>query len=312
MSFGDAPGKAILFGEHSVVYDRPAIAVPVRQIRASAKIEDIRGAAPGQVRIVAPQTGVDSWLETCDPGHPLARIVLLTLEELRTKDFPSIKIHITSSIPIAAGLGSGAAVSVAITRAICAHFHAELPLERQSVLAFEVEKLHHGTPSGIDNAVVTYDQPVYFVKGREPEPFHIANPFLLLIGDTGVESPTAEAVSLVRRRWQEDPHRLEALFDAIGDTARSGRAAIESGQTFDLGPLMNHNQSLLEAIGVSSAELNWLIQTARGAGALGAKLSGAGLGGNMIALVDHESVERVEIALRRGGARSVLLTEVAP
>lgn len=312
MTVAHAPGKIILFGEHAVVYGRPAIAVPLAQVQAIAEVTLIEAAPRGRVQIEAPDVNVSCWLHECPEDDPLARVVELTLEEIEAVDPPALKIAIRSDIPIAAGLGSGAAVSVAIIRALSEHLNNPLALDRQSALAFEVEKLHHGTPSGIDNTVVTYSQPVYFVRGSPPEPFRIGQPFTLAIGVSDMPSPTSTAVSIVREGWLKDGERYESLFDSIGNVASRAREAIERGHAADLGPLMDENQDLLEGLGVSSAILRELIEAARAGGASGAKLSGAGLGGNVIALVSGSKVNSVLEAFRSAGASSTLVTEVRP
>lgn len=312
MTIAHAPGKIILFGEHAVVYGRPAIAVPLAQVQATAEVTDIEPAPGARIQIEAPDVAVTCWLHECPENDPLAKIVRLTLEELAVVDPPALKIVVRSDIPIASGLGSGAAVSVAIVRALSEHLNQPLGLDRQSALAFEVEKLHHGTPSGIDNTVVTHNQPVFFVRGSPPQPFRIGQPFTLAIGVSDLPSPTSAAVSMVRAGWLKDAERYESLFDSIGSVAVRARTAIELGRPDDLGPLMNENQMLLEELGVSSAILRELIEAARAAGAPGAKLSGAGLGGNVIALVDNSNIETVLDAFRSAGASSTLVTEVRP
>jgi mevalonate kinase len=177
-------------------------------------------------------------------------------------------------------------------------------------LVYEVEKYHHGTPSGIDNTVVCYERPVYFVKGHPPEPFTIGRPFHLLIGDTGIPSPTRETVGAVRAAWQVDPTHYEALFERVGSISEKARQAIAQGRVNELGPLMDKNQRLLEEMGVSSPELERLIRAAREAGADGAKLSGGGGGGNMIALAAPSCLDTVGQALRAAGAVRVLQTEI--
>ena len=311
MTTATAPGKIILFGEHAVVYGRPAIAVPIRKVAATAEVTDISQAANGEIRLEAPNIKLDKWLHELSPDHPLARIIDLTLDEIDPGTFPPLRLRITSTIPISAGLGSGTAVSIAVVRALSTHLGQPLPLQRQSALAFEVERIHHGTPSGIDNTVVTYDQPIYFVQGEEPEILHSETPFTLIIGDTGRTSPTTVAVNQVRQAWQENTPKYEAAFEAIGQIASKARRCIMEGGIHELGPLMNQNQTLLEDIGVSSPELRVLIETACTAGASGAKLSGAGLGGNMIAVVDPDAAGLVEIALREAGAVRTLRTEVS-
>jgi mevalonate kinase len=264
----------------------------------------------GTIKIEAPDIQLDCMLTELDLSHPLTRIISLTLNEIQALDFPSILVRINSNIPISAGLGSGAAVSIAIAQALSAHLQKPLPQERQSALAFEVEKIHHGSPSGIDNTVIAYSQPVYFTQSEGPLIFPVGAPFTLLIGDTGVASPTSIAVGQVRDAWRRQPARFEELFDEIGQIVIEARAHITKGDVDKLGPLMTHNQECLESLGVSSPALKVLIEAAEHAGALGAKLSGAGLGGNMIALVTLNDAERVESALREVGARDVLVTEV--
>ena len=207
-------------------------------------------------------------------------------------------------------MGSGTAISVSIVRALAAHFGAALPDAEVSALTFEVEKIYHGTPSGVDNTVVTYQKPVYFVRGRRIEVLMVRNPFLLILADTGVASPTHVAVGDVARRWQCDRGECDAIFDKIGLLVNGARRAIELGNPAELGPLMNENQGLLRSLGVSSPELDRLIGAALDAGALGAKLSGAGRGGNMIALASLASAPVIEEALRAAGARGIIVDDV--
>jgi mevalonate kinase len=219
---------------------------------------------------------------------------------------------------VAAGLGSGAAVSVALVRALSAFLGHPLPDEEVSQIAYEVEKLHHGTPSGIDNTVITYIRPVYFVRAipggsrtaNRIETFPIKQPFTLVIGDTGVSSPTSIAVGDVRQAWQTDPARYERLFDAVGTIAEKARQLMENGQSNLLGALMDENHSLLSEMSVSSPELDRLVEAARSSGASGAKLSGAGRGGNMIALADEEKAEAISQALRSSGATRTIVTTI--
>jgi mevalonate kinase len=181
-----------------------------------------------------------------------------------------------------------------------------------SALVYEVEKIHHGTPSGIDNTVIAYEQPVYFVRGAPtgPVPLSVGAPFLLLVGDTGRPSPTKQLVSFVRARRKQDREQVDAIIDRIGAIARQARDAIEAGQVEALGPLMTENHRLLAELGVSSPPLDTLVAAACQAGALGAKLSGAGQGGNMVALVPPDVEGAVARALRQAGAARVLQTAV--
>lgn len=305
-----APGKIILFGEHAVVYHRPAIAVPVADVRATATLQP---AQPGErFKIVAPDLNREYFLPQAGTDDPLATIIHLTLQHLRQTGLPAATLTVYSTIPLGRGLGSGAAISTAMARVLGQYFDQTLSPAELSTLVYEVEKIYHGTPSGIDNTVVAFEQPVYFIKGRPIQRLAVGQPFTLVIGDTGRVAPTHQVVGDLRQRRQAEPELYEGYFDEIGAIAAQARLAVEQ-ELFPLaaiGNLMNQNQELLERIGVSSPELERLIAAARQAGALGAKLSGAGWGGNMIALVSPETATAVAQALTRAGAAGVLVTEV--
>jgi mevalonate kinase len=307
MTSASAPGKIILFGEHAVVYGRPAIAVPIHSIRATATITP--RAAPG-IFLDARDLGQSYALADAARDDPLGAIIRATLQHLRQNENLSLSISITSTIPLARGMGSGAAVSVAVARALSKHLARDLSNAEISALAFEVEKLHHGTPSGIDNTVIAFEQPIYFVRGQPIETLKVGTPLLFAIADTGVPSPTKVAVGDVRRAWGQDRARYENLFDEVGVIVRETRTRLAAGDVEALGLLMNRNQELLREIGVSSPEIEQLIRAAEVGGARGAKLSGAGRGGNIIALIDTDVRARVERALLDAGAVRVIVTEV--
>lgn len=308
-----APGKVILFGEHAVVYGRPAIAIPVTQVRATAMVTE--GEQPG-ILLQAPDLGRDYRLEEADEGDPFARAVQVFISAAGLPHLPDLTVSVRSTIPIASGLGSGAAMAAAVIRALALHFgDADLAQDEQvSNLTYQVEKLLHGTPSGIDNTVVAYERPVYFMR-QQPhnliETLAVGRPLRLLIADTGQPSPTKIAVGDVRRQWQADPSRFERLFDSCGRVAESAREAIETGQVEQLGRLMTENQHHLRDMTVSSPALETLIAAAEESGALGAKLSGGGRGGNMIALVTEAQEPAVQAALLAAGARAVIGTVLA-
>jgi len=310
MTVAYASGKVILFGEHAVVYGQPAIAVPVTQVRARATVE-VGSSDEGQgITIVAEDLERSYTLGQAPPDDVLRAIVVSTLEHIGVGTKHDLTITISSTIPIARGLGSGAAVSTAIVRALGHHFANRMSPQAISSLVYETEKIHHGTPSGIDNTVIAFEKPVYFVRDQKIEMFSVKSPFLLVIADTGVASPTRIAVSHVRRAWEREREKYEELFDEIGTIAEMGRCAIERGEIETVGRLMNENHRLLQLIGVSSPELEGLVEAAREGGSLGAKLSGAGRGGNILALVTQETCSRVELMLRLAGAKGVIISEV--
>lgn len=304
---GSAPGKIILFGEHAVVYGRLAIAIPVHDLQATATIRSDGRADRWQLNATVLEAPAD--LADLPTDDPLGTIVRNTLVELGCER-PAGEIAVESDIPVASGLGSGAAVSTAIVRALAAHFGARLPDRIVSELVFEVEKIHHGTPSGIDNTVVAFGRPVCFRRRDAIEALPVAQPFTIAIADSGVAASTRLAVEGVAQRRAVDPVRFEALFDSMEDIARRAAVAIRSGAPDELGALMDENHRCLQAIGVSTAGLDALASAARDAGALGAKLSGGGLGGNVIALVSAARSADVQSALLRAGAKRVYITQV--
>jgi mevalonate kinase len=306
-----APGKVILVGEHAVVYGRPAVAVPVFQVQAHATVQ--LGDEGQGIVVVASDLGHTTVVgqgKTDKEVVPLEATILGVLRYLDLGLDHDLTITVDSTIPIARGLGSGAAVSTAVARALAMHFSAELSAEEVSRLVYEVEKLHHGTPSGIDNTVVAYELPVYFVRGEALETFPVGRSLHLVIADSGVASSTKVVVEWVRRAWERSKDRYEDLFDSVGAITRAVRRAIELGDAESVGGRLNENHQLLQDMGVSSPQLDDLVEAARRGGALGAKLSGAGRGGNVIALVTGETRQPVEEALMSQGAVRVIQTEI--
>lgn len=301
-----SPAKVILFGEHAVVYGQPALAVPVASLRATALIEPSE-----QFRILAVDTGrsvsLDALAEMVDDA--LWRMAKLTLDFFHAEP-PKVTITLTSQIPPASGLGSGAAVSAALGRAVALAVGKTISQDELNPLVYEVERIYHGTPSGIDNTVIVYEQPVFFMREHPIERLSIKAPFGLIIADTGKASLTKVAVGDVRTLYDADRVRIQPLLERIGQVSRAARTALESGEIETLGRLMNENHELLQQLTVSSPELDALVSAARDADALGAKLSGGGRGGNMIALVDETTRQAVQDALIKAGAARVLFTLV--
>ncbi len=303
-----ASGKFILFGEHAVVHGRPAVAAPLAALRATATVGMQTGPLSGKTAVFARNLNKRILVSPSPDDEPLAAIVRATFSLYGLSVMSGLSIVVSSTIPVASGLGSSAAVSTAIVRALAAWLGKPLTPALVSALVYETEKLHHGQPSGIDNTVVAYERPVYFIRDQVSETFDIGRPVRLLIADTGVPAETRVAVALVGQRYEAETERYGRMFDKIGAIASEARLALEAGETDVLGPLMDENQGLLQELGVSSPELDRLVAASRAAGAAGAKLSGAGLGGNMIALVAPEAEAAIERALLAAGARRVVAT----
>lgn len=309
-AWGTAPGKIILFGEHAVVYHQPAIAVPVMQIKAYALAQ--REYKKTGIVIYAQDLGRRYIIGAVPEDEPLAFTCRNVLRKLRFKRQPHVRVTLWSDIPIASGLGSGAATATAIAKALTRYLGKELSAAQLSALVYETEKIHHGTPSGIDNTVVAYQQPVWFQREQPIETFHIGAPLTLLIADTGISSPTRHTVGDVRKAWQKEPKRYERLFDAIGEITKQGRQALEEGNIEELGRLMNENHKVLIELGVSSEANDQLVAAAQAAGALGAKLSGGGRGGNNVILVPRHKASEISQALQEAGAVRVLQSSLKP
>ena len=309
-----AAGKVILLGEHAVVYGRPAVAAPLSGLRATVAVTPLPTGNP--VIIEARNLGCTFPIDDPCPeaaAEPLVATVRNTLAVLGVS-LPSLpfRLTISSQVPIARGMGSGTAVATAIVRALCAYLGVSPKPDEVSALVFQTERLLHGTPSGVDNTVVAHERPVYFRRGTEPQVLSVGGTFRFVVADTGIRSQTRDVVEDVQRSWQAQRIQYEGLFDRIGETVRGARQALAEGQAEMLGRLMDENQSLLSDLQVSCAELDRLIGAARSAGALGAKLSGGGRGGVMIALVGEASADTVEAALLRAGATLTVRTSLSP
>ncbi len=293
-----------------MVYGQAAIAVPVFQISAKAIIKPDIQAPEGRIWIQSEAISLDDDLKNLGKDDPLAMAIFNTLAHFSVDRVPAFRIKIVSDIPLASGLGSGAAVSAGVIRAVAGFLGQSLSDLETSELAYESEKFHHGTPSGIDNTVVSFGKAVYFEKGQKAEVFEVGRPFELIIADTGIESKTRLVVEDVRQAWKNDAIRYERIFKDIGIVSQEARKAMRLGQQEILGELMNRNQQLLSDMGVSSPELDQLVAAAISNGAIGAKLSGGGRGGNMIALAPNAHEDKVEEALRQAGAKRIIRTRV--
>jgi hydroxymethylglutaryl-CoA reductase len=298
-------GKAILLGEHAVVYGRHAIAVPVPMaIRARAE-ESKDG-----TQLIIPRWGVEQRLHpgSKHPGSFLQSLDLI-LKRLELIDRP-LRIQVYPNLPRANGLGGSAALAVAVIRALDRHCGLGLTDAQVCNLSYECERVAHGTPSGIDNTVATYGRPLLYQRGEPPliEPLQFAKPLPMVIGLSGVESLTARTVGRVRTAWKRNRPLYEHIFDEIDALAMQGVKVLQAWDLEQFGELMNICQGQLNALQVSSWELEEMIQVARSNGALGAKLTGGGGVGAMVALCPDDPA-RVVRALKDSGYQA-LETEI--
>lgn len=315
-----APGKTILTGEHAVVYGQPAIAVPVTQL--CAQVDILRASAGSGIRILSLDLGQTIELAeispTDYPPDPLSYVVRETLQYLGIVDqlnaigpLPDAILQLHSNVPLGRGMGSSAAVATALVRATGLICGRRLSPGEISNIVFQSEILQHGTPSGIDNTVIAYEQPVIYTKGQPLERLCLDRPIHLCLADTGIPASTRVTVATVRQSWERDPAKSEGYFHGIGRIVAEARLALEAGRIDRLGQLLTANHHLLQQLQVSSPELDRLVEAALQAGALGAKLSGGGGGGIMLALVNPDIMELVQQALKAARAAQTWSFEIS-
>ncbi len=294
---GAGHGKIILLGEHSVVYGRRALAAPI-PLAIQARIEETREG----IHLIIPRWGVEQRLDLAAKRPPsFTRSMGRLIKELGLSG-RGMRIEIFPNVPRAMGLGGSAALAVAVIRALDLHFELGLSDERVNQLAFDCEKVAHGTPSGIDNTLATFGQFMLYRSGDKPlrEVVTIEKPLPIVIGMSGVESLTARTVARVREAWTKNPALYERIFDEIDGLVQHGLEAMMRQDYETLGEMMNVCQGLLNAMQVSNSQLEELIQIARNHGAVGAKLTGGGGGGSIIALCPDGPAE-VARAIRAAG-----------
>ena len=241
---------------------------------------------------------------------PFASSVGLILRELGGVD-TGFHIEVHSRLPRAMGLGSSAALAVALTRAFAATLGIEVDDERVNAIAFACEQLAHGTPSGIDNTIATYARPILFQNdnGLKIQPVVLSEPPPLVVAFSSQTGLTRDQVAAVRARRERQAQRFDALFDEIDALSLAGAAALARADYRELGELMNICHGLLNAIQVSTPELEGIVAVARAAGASGAKLTGSGGGGSVIALCPGAAT-RVAAALEAAGHATLSLADL--
>lgn len=294
---GQTVAKVILFGEHSVVYGYPAIALPLAGLRMIARVEPADGPATltclgwsgplrqAPARLASVVRAVDAALEHV--GRPDARLHVTTVA-----DFPPER-----------GLGSSAAAAGAVIRAVLDAFDTPADAEDLFELTQAAERVAHGHPSGLDATATASTAPIRFEAGRT-EPIAIDVPAWLVVADSGVHGSTRETVGHIRERHEIDPQGTDPLLADLGRIARDAETALRDGDAAAIGELMDAAHARLAALGVSDTHLDALVATARDAGALGAKLTGGGRGGCVIALAESRpAAERIAQALEGAGAR---------
>ena len=307
-AMGVGYGKVVILGEHSVVYGRHAIAAPVPMV-IRAMVED----CDKGIHLIIPRWGIEYELaSTPQDRRSFERPAGVMLDELGLGG-RSMRIEVFPDVPRSMGLGGSAAMAVAIVRALDKHFTLGLSDEEVNRLAFESEKVAHGNPSGLDNTLACYAKPLIYRPGDPPlvEPLNIHEPIPAVIGMTGYEGLTAKTVGRVREAWKQDQALYERIFDQIDALVLRGVQAIQDGDVKLLGELMNICHGMLNALQVSTPELEQLVDIARENGALGAKLTGGGGGGSIIAVCEDNQQQIVD-AIRAAGYQAMAVNLGAP
>jgi mevalonate kinase len=296
-------GKAILFNEHFVVYGIPSIVSAIgnhtvakveQWEKAELKLEDNRKATPKYKE--------DKLEQQKDSLNRMVKKMNINASK------NGLKITLEGNLYCASGIGASAASCVAIARALSSYFDMNLSDDEINDVAYEGEMGYHGTPSGVDNTASTFGGLIWFQKGENNiiEKISMRNPVEIVIGNTGKVADTVAAVAGVRERKEKNPEKYKEIFDRAENITYLARDALQTGDFKEVGKLMNENHKLLQQIGVSSRELDFLVSIARNQGAFGAKLTGGGLGGNMIALTPGKDLqEDVANAIEKEGYQTV-------
>jgi mevalonate kinase len=303
ISEGIGFGKAILFNEHFVVYGVPSIVSAIGKYTTAKisssnkngyKINDYRNATPGykEGKIHQQKTSIENIIKKMNLNF--------------IKD--GIDIELGGNLFASSGIGASAASCVAIVRAFNSYYNLNLRDEEINDIAYEGEKGYHGTPSGVDNTASTFGGLIWFEKSEKNiiKKIDITNPIEVVMGNTGKVANTELAVKGVRDRKEANPDKYSGIFNRAENIAYLAKRALEEEDYSELGKLMNENHKLLQQIEVSTRELDFLVNIAREHGAYGSKLTGGGLGGNIIALTPGKDLqEEVANAIEKEGFQTL-------
>ncbi len=295
-----ACGKVILLGEHAVVYGRSALAAPI-PLAVEARVVD----ATSGVHLLIPRWGVEQRVPPMAEHPAGAAGILALLLEHQELAHRALTIEVFASIPRAMGLGGSAALAVSVIRALDLHFRLGLRAEQINAFAFECERAAHGAPSGVDNTLATYGSTMLYRAADNAATaafteLTLARPLPVVIGMSGKESLTATSVARVAAAWRRNRPRYEGIFDQIESLTRAGADAARDGELAELGELMNLCHGYLSALQVSTREIEELIHVVRRQGVAGAKLTGGGGGGSIVALCP-DGPEAVVAAIKAAG-----------
>lgn len=301
---GRASAKTILFGEHAVVYGHPAIALPVRAIGVTASAR--RSSAPSTLRSSLYHGRLDAAPARLAPTVAAVEAAL----EAAGCAGAGVAVDVRSEIPAERGLGSSAAVAAAIVRAVGGAFGSHPDPDELHALIQIAERAAHGRPSGLDARSVVATGPVWFAGGNATA-LAVGGRMSFVLADSGVAGRTREAVGGVRRLRESRPQQVDAILERLGGLSALGRDALAAADAERVGAGMSEAHRLLGELGVGEPALDHLVAAAARGGALGAKLTGGGRGGCVVAVArDAAHADRLVADLRRAGAPAAWSTHL--
>ncbi|MGZ7047612.1 MAG: mevalonate kinase [Methanobacterium sp.] len=279
-----APGKTILFGEHAVVYGKPAIAMAINK-RVQVKVsEGLSNKISVNIRDLGIKGQIDLKNHAIISDSSKKGILKYVLNSIKKVPFKSgLDICMDVNIPIGGGLGSSAAVSVATIAAVSKYYGIDLKKEEIAKLAHEVELEVQNSASPIDTSISTYGGLIYLEKDtRKIIPLDVPHEIPVVIGYTGSRGDTGKLIEDVKHREERHPEIIGPIIDLIETITNEARDSILVNDKKRIGELMNTNHGLLDALGVNTPELSNMVYSARNAGACGSKITGAGGGGSIV------------------------------
>ncbi|MCK8627236.1 mevalonate kinase [Fructobacillus cardui] len=295
--FGHSHAKAILIGDHAVVYQQPAVAIPLLSLKVTASVQAI---ASGQTIILGEQA-----FDLVNLGanlEGLRQLIIALLENLAEPDQPFL-LEVQSLIPQERGFGASAALATAITRAFFDWTRQDLSQDQLNFYTNLAESISHGSPSGIDAATVSAVEPVWFHQ-QQIDTFQTNLEATLVLADTGVRGQTVRAVNIVKDQLKKNYEPTWGAINHLGQLAFLVKEALANNDPKTLGQLFTDAHKDLQILQVSHPKLDTLVNAALQADALGAKLTGSGIGGAMFALAENnDQAQKIAAALKQSGAK---------
>ena len=281
--YGQSHAKIILIGEHSVVYGQPAIALPISAITAQAELKIMK------TKRIIKSSYYDGPLEQMPKTMNGIKHLIDYLCEQLLLEKQGFELTIKSQLPAERGMGSSAAVAVAIIRSFYNYAHIKLSNDKLLKLAEISELDTHKNPSGLDAATSASDTPIWMIRQKEIYPIPIKLDAYLVICDSGIKGQTSSAINIVKQRLLLEPQKTQAAIEALGQLTKKTREVLGSQDVVLLGEILNQAQANLKQLGVSLPEIDRYLHIAKQHGALGAKLTGGGRGGCFICLTKDKA-----------------------